>query len=64
MILLSVLMSLWNLKTNKTVEIRIKIRGNDALAGKTAKTFEEACDETVAALRRQLKKVKEKERGL
>lgn len=49
---------------NKTVEIRIKIRGNDALAGKTAKTFEEACDETVTALRRQLKRIKEKERGL
>lgn len=48
---------------NKTVEIRLKIRGNDAISGKTAKTFEEATDNAVEALRRQLKKIKDKERG-
>ncbi|MDR1757669.1 MAG: ribosome-associated translation inhibitor RaiA [Bacteroidales bacterium] len=48
---------------NKTAEIRVSIRGNDALASKTAKTFEEATDECVEALRRQLQKVKEKARG-
>ena len=47
---------------NKFVEIRIKIRGNDAIASKTAKSFEEAVDGTIDALKRQLKKVKEKER--
>ena len=30
---------------NKTADIRIKIRGNDAMAAKTAKTFEEATDD-------------------
>lgn len=48
---------------NKTAEIRIKIRGNDVLAGKTAKTFEEATDNVVEALKKQLIKVKDKERG-
>lgn len=49
---------------NKTVEMRAKIRGNDAIASKTAKTFEEATDGVVDALKKQLKKVKDKERGL
>ncbi len=48
---------------NKTVEIRVKIRGNDAIATKTAKTFEEATDQAVDALKKQLQKVKDKERG-
>jgi putative sigma-54 modulation protein len=48
---------------NKTVEIRAKIRGNDAIAGKTAKTFEEAADEVIKALKKQLLKTKEKVRG-
>jgi ribosomal subunit interface protein len=49
--------------TNKTAEIRAKIPGNDAIAGKTAKTFEEATDEVISALKKQLLKVKEKVRG-
>jgi len=48
---------------NKTVEIRMKIRGYDAMAGKIAKTFEEATDLAVEALKKQLKKIKDKERG-
>jgi ribosomal subunit interface protein len=48
---------------NKTVEIRSKIRGNDAIAGKTAKTFEEAADDAITALKKQLIKVKNKVRG-
>ncbi len=48
---------------NKTAEIRLKIRGNDALAAKTAKSFEEATDDVVDALKKQLVKIKEKERG-
>jgi ribosomal subunit interface protein len=48
---------------NKIAEIRMKIKGNDALASKTAKSFEEAIDLGVEALRKQLLKIKEKERG-
>ena len=48
---------------NKTLEIRAKIRGNDAIAQKTAKTFEEAADEVISALKKQLLKVKDKVRG-
>lgn len=48
---------------NKTVEIRTKIRGNDALASKTAKSFEEAVDSGVDAIRKQLAKAKDKERS-
>ncbi|MCR4737110.1 MAG: ribosome-associated translation inhibitor RaiA [Bacteroidales bacterium] len=46
---------------NKTADIRIKIRGNDAIASKTAKSFEEATDLSVDALKKQLQKIKEKE---
>ncbi|MCQ2292204.1 MAG: ribosome-associated translation inhibitor RaiA [Bacteroidales bacterium] len=46
---------------NKTVEIRMQIKGNDAIASKTAKSFEEATDLTVDALKKQLLKIKEKE---
>ncbi len=48
---------------NKIVDIRVKIRGNDAMASKTAKTFEEATDLTIEALKKQLVKSKEKERN-
>lgn len=47
---------------NKIVEIRVKIKGNDALASKTAKSFEEATDMAIEALKKQLVKSKEKER--
>ena len=45
------------------MEIRVKIRGNDAIASKTAKTFEEGADDCIDALKKQLQKVKDKERG-
>ncbi|MDR0206377.1 MAG: ribosome-associated translation inhibitor RaiA [Bacteroidales bacterium] len=48
---------------NKSVEIRAKIRGNDGIAQKTAKTFEEAADDGVNALKKQLLKAKDKIRG-
>jgi len=48
---------------NKMVEIRAKIRGYDAIACKTAKTFEEATDDVVDALKKQLLKAKDKIRG-
>lgn len=49
---------------NKTAEIRVKIKGNDAISSKTAKSFEEATDIAVDALKKQLQKIKEKERGI
>ena len=48
---------------NKIAEIRLSIRGNDLYARKQCKTFEEATDIAVDALRRQLRKHKEKQRG-
>jgi putative sigma-54 modulation protein len=48
---------------NKNVEIRAKIRGNDAIAHKVAKTFEKAADDATNALKKQLLKVKDKVRG-
>lgn len=48
---------------NKTVDIRMMIKGNDAIASKTAKSFEEATDLAVDALKKQLQKTKEKEQN-
>jgi putative sigma-54 modulation protein len=45
---------------NKIAEIRLIIPGNDLFAKKQSKTFEEAVDSTTEALRRQIKKHKEK----
>ena len=47
-------------KGNKDVEIRISIPGKDLFASKQCDSFEEAIDETVDALRRQVIKHKEK----
>ena len=49
---------------NKMVEIRLKIPGNDLFAKKSGKSFEEATDSVIEALRRQLKKRKEKVWGI
>lgn len=45
---------------NKMVEIKLIIPGNDVFAKKQCRTFEEATDQCIEALRRQLKKKKEK----
>jgi putative sigma-54 modulation protein len=45
---------------NKLTEIRLNISGNDLFAKKQCKSFEEATDQTVDALRRQLTKLKGK----
>lgn len=45
---------------NKIAEIRLIIRGNDLYAKKQCKTFEEATDTAVDALRKQLTKHKNK----
>lgn len=45
---------------NKIAEIKLLIPGNDLFAKRQCKTFEEATDQAIEALRRQLKKQKEK----
>jgi putative sigma-54 modulation protein len=47
-------------KVNKTIEIKLNIPGEQLFAEKRATSFEAATDEAVEALRRQLKKHKEK----
>lgn len=49
---------------NKVAEIKIQIRGNDLFVKKQCKTFEEAVDTSVIALTNQVKKYKEKVKGL
>lgn len=50
-------------KENKSVEILLSIPGDDIMVKKEAKTFEEATDENIKALERQLKKRKEKQKA-
>lgn len=45
---------------DKTAEIKLNVPGITLFSAETAKTFEEAVDEAVESLRRQLKKYKEK----
>lgn len=45
---------------NKTVEIRVKVPGNQLFAKEHAKSFEAATDLATEALKNQLKKFKEK----
>ena len=47
---------------NKIAEIRLKVRGNDLISTKQCKTFEEATDLALDALRKQLEKIKDKKR--
>src|SRR5688500_8810288 len=49
---------------NKVAEIRLHIPGKDLFAKRQCTTFEEAADSAVDALKRQLKKRKEKVKGL
>lgn len=49
---------------NKVAEIRIHIPGNDLFAKKQCKTFEEAVDTSIDALKIQVKKRKEKIKGV
>ncbi len=51
-------------KENKIAEIKVIVPGNDLFAKKQAKSFEEAVDNAVNALRKQLIKRKEKVKGL
>lgn len=45
---------------NKIAEIKVLLPGKEIFAKKNAKSFEEAVDESLEALRRQLMKYKEK----
>jgi len=49
---------------NKIVEMRLGVRGNDLYAVKEARTFEEATDYAVEALRKQLVKYKNQVRHI
>lgn len=49
-------------KENKSVKIKIDIPGNELFAEKESKTFEEATDLVIDALKKQIKKYKEKQR--
>lgn len=48
---------------NKISEIKLKIKGPDLFAKKQSDSFEQSTDNAVEALRKQLKKHKEKVRG-
>jgi putative sigma-54 modulation protein len=50
-------------QNNKIAEIRLLIPGQDLFARKQSKTFEEASDQAIDALKRQLTKHKEKIRS-
>ena len=47
-------------RANKSIEIKLNIPGEQLFAEKKGTSFEAATDEAVEALRRQLKKYKEK----
>lgn len=49
---------------NKIAEIKVHIAGNDLFAKKQCKSFEEAIDTSLDALRTQVKKHKEKIKGM
>jgi len=49
-----------NTHENKVAEIKLIVPGNDLFAKRQCATFEQATDQAVEAIRRQLKKQKEK----
>lgn len=49
-------------KENKSVEVLLSIPGDDIMVKKEGKKFEEAIDDTVKTLERQLKKRKQKQK--
>lgn len=49
-----------NEKGNKVVVIRLEVPGNDLVAESRSKSFEEAVDNAVDALKRQIEKHKER----
>jgi putative sigma-54 modulation protein len=51
-------------RENKISEIKLEMSGGPLFARKQSKTFEEATDEAIDALKKQISKHKEKKRGL
>lgn len=51
-------------RENKISEIRLELPGGPLFAKKQSKTFEEATDQAVDALKRQITKYKQKKRGV
>lgn len=49
---------------NKIAEIRLDIPGSDIFAKKKTKSFEESVDNSIDAIKRQITKHKEKQRGV
>ncbi len=49
---------------NKIAEIKLHISGNDLFSKRQCKTFEEAVDTSIDALKTQVKKHKEKIKGI
>jgi putative sigma-54 modulation protein len=47
-------------KENKIIEIKVNIPGNQLFVKERSKTFEAATDQAVETLKRQLKKIKDK----
>jgi len=50
-------------KENKTVEVKLKVPGDNIIVKKVSKTFEEGVSLSVDALKRSLRKLKEKQRN-
>jgi putative sigma-54 modulation protein len=48
---------------NKIIEVRLEVPGNDLYAQRECKTFEEAVDQIVEALKNQMAKHKGKQKG-
>ncbi|MBI3510968.1 MAG: ribosome-associated translation inhibitor RaiA [Bacteroidetes bacterium] len=48
---------------NKIAEIRLSVPGNDLYVKRQCKTFEEAVDSGIAALSKQVKRYKEKQKA-
>ena len=51
-----------DISENKIAEIKVQIPGENVFCSRQAKTFEEAVDLSVDALKKQLQKAKEKQR--
>ncbi|MFI3278144.1 MAG: ribosome-associated translation inhibitor RaiA [Rikenellaceae bacterium] len=47
-------------KGNKVATISLRLPGDDLVAERRAKTFEEAVDESISALKKQIEKAKDK----
>jgi len=51
-------------RENKITEIKLELPGGPLFARKQSKTFEEATDEAIDALKKQITKHKQKKRGV